>query len=102
MLDCARDAEVTGIDLAANVTTVQFYANGVLFIDHQLKALDNHIDEVANQLPEFILLKSIPGSGAILASLILREIGDINRQAFHVITPDERVRLYQNNRKKAV
>lgn len=79
LLDCARDAEVTGIDLMANVTTVQIYANGVLFMDHQLKALDNQIDEVAKQLPEFILLKSIPGIGAILASLILGEIGDINR-----------------------
>jgi len=48
-------------------------------MDHQLKALDNQIDELAKQLPEFVLLKSIPGSGAISASLILGEIGDINR-----------------------
>jgi hypothetical protein len=81
LLDCARDAEVTGIDLTANVTTIQFYANGVIFMDHQLKALDNQIDEVAMQLPEFTLLKSIPGIGAVLASLILGEIGDINRFA---------------------
>jgi transposase len=79
LLDCASDAEVTGIDLAANITAVQFYANGMLFIDHQLKALDDQIDAVAMQIPEFILLKSIPGIGAILASLILGEIGDVNR-----------------------
>lgn len=79
LLDCAKDAEVTGIDLTANVTTVYFYANSVLFLDHQLKALDDQIEEVAMQIPEFILLKSIPGIGAILASLILGEIGDVNR-----------------------
>ncbi len=79
LLDCARDAEVTGIDLTANIITVQFYAKGVIFMDHQLKALDHQIDEVATQLPEFVLLRSIPGIGAILASLILGEIGDISR-----------------------
>jgi len=79
LLECARDAQVTGIDLTAHVTTVLFYANGMLFIDKQLKTLDDQIDEVAKQIPEFTLLKSIPGIGFTLASMILGEIGDINR-----------------------
>ena len=79
LLDCARDAEVTGIDFQANFIAIQIYAKGMLFVDNQLKVLDGQIDEAANQVPEFVLLKSIPGIGAILASVILGEIGDINR-----------------------
>lgn len=79
LLDCARDAQVTGIDLTAHVAAVQVYANSVRFMDQQLAILDAQIDALDKQVPELALLKSIPGIGVSLAPLILGEIGDISR-----------------------
>ncbi|SCM83687.1 transposase (fragment) [uncultured Sporomusa sp.] len=58
---------------------MQVYANSLRFIDQQLALLDKQMEALANQIPELALLKSIPGIGTTLASLILGEIGDISR-----------------------
>lgn len=41
--------------------------------------MDNQIKKLSEQIPEIALLKSIPGIGDIVASIILGEIGDIDR-----------------------
>jgi len=79
LLDCARDAQVTGINLTAHVAAVQVYVNSVGFMDQQLALLEAQIDELAEQIPGLLLLRSIPGIAAFLAALILGEIGDISR-----------------------
>lgn len=79
LLACATDALMTGIDLTAQGVVVQVYANSLRFIDQQLALLDKQMEALANQIPELALLKSIPGIGTTLASLILGEIGDISR-----------------------
>ncbi|BBB91430.1 hypothetical protein MAMMFC1_02114 [Methylomusa anaerophila] len=49
--------EVIGIPLAANFATVQLHANTVQFLDAQIKAIDNKIDELSRQIPEIVLLR---------------------------------------------
>ncbi len=63
LLDCAKDAQVTGIDLTAHVAAVQVYANSVRFMEQQLAVLDAQINALAQQMPELALLRSIPGIG---------------------------------------
>jgi hypothetical protein len=78
-LDCAKDAEVTGIQLSANFSVIQIYASNIQFMDTKIKAINGEINKWAEQLPEIALLKSIPGIGETLAPLIVGEIGDIMR-----------------------
>ena len=79
LLDCAQDAELTGIQMSANFSVIQIYANNIRFMDAQIKAIDGEINKWTEQLPEIALLKSIPGIGETLAPLILGEVGDIMR-----------------------
>jgi transposase len=79
LLDCAKDAEFTGIQMSANFRVIQIYASNIRFMDTQIKAIDGEINQWAEQLPEIALLKSIPGIGETLAPLIVGEIGDIMR-----------------------
>jgi hypothetical protein len=79
LLSCAQDAEVTGIWIAGFFSTIQRYASIVQFLDAEIKVVDDQIEELSAQLPEITLLTSIPGIGDTLASLLLGEIGDIDR-----------------------
>ncbi|CVK21933.1 IS110 family transposase [Sporomusa sphaeroides] len=79
LLDCAKDATFTGIELSANFRVIQIYADNLRFMDTQIKAIDDEINQWTEQLPEIALLKSIPGIGGTLAPLIVGEIGDIMR-----------------------
>ncbi|SMC41352.1 IS110 family transposase [Sporomusa malonica] len=79
LLDCAKDAEFTGIQMSANFSVIQIYASNIRFMDAQIKAIDGEINKWAEQLPEIALLKSIPGIGETLAPLIVGEVGDIMR-----------------------
>jgi transposase len=79
LLDCAKDAEFTGIQMSANFRVIQIYASNIRFMDTQIKAIDGEINQWTEQLPEIALLKSIPGIGETLAPLIVGEIGDIMR-----------------------
>jgi transposase len=79
LMNCAKDAEATGIQLSANFIIIQIYAGNVQFMDAQIKSIDVEINKLADELPEISLLKSIPGIGETLAPLILGEIGDIER-----------------------
>lgn len=78
LLSCADDAQFTGISLSAYASTIQSYASIVQSLDVQISLLDDQIKALSEQLPEVELLKSIPGIGDILATIILGEIGDID------------------------
>ena len=79
LLACAEDALVSGMNYSAHGTVVQVYAKTLCVLDKQIATLDDEIKSVAAQLPELSLLKTIPGIGDTLASIILGEIGDITR-----------------------
>ncbi|GGA65624.1 hypothetical protein GCM10008025_06780 [Ornithinibacillus halotolerans] len=62
---------------------VQYYATQLLHLIETKKQISNQMIEKAQQLPEFEILKSLPGIGAISAALFIGEIGDLSRFANH-------------------
>lgn len=50
-------------------------------IEHEIEGLEKRLQESVGQRPEFALLTSVPGIGRILATVILLEVGQIERFA---------------------
>lgn len=49
--------------------------------NHEIETLESRLLEGAHLRPEFALLKSVPGIGNILATVIMLETGDVSRFA---------------------
>ena len=61
---------------------VNQFSNVIYTLNSQIKHLDSVLDEIieiAKKLPNFEIIKSIPGIAENLASRILAEIGDVDR-----------------------
>lgn len=61
---------------------VSQFNNVIYTLNSQIKHLDSVLDEIieiAKKLPNFVIIKSIPGIADNLASRILAEIGDVGR-----------------------
>ncbi len=69
------------VPYSAQVPVISYYAQILLNMQHTLNDIRTQMNNVARQSPHYELLMSIPGVGEVTASVILSEIGDINR--FH-------------------
>lgn len=79
LLDNAKEALLTGIQLEAFFTSIKVYVGGLKQIEEQLDELNHHIKKLSAHIPDVALLESIPGIGENLAPLIVSEIGGIDR-----------------------
>lgn len=76
----ARDAYPLPPELtdAVNTMLVQLHAH-ITFLQQQLATLDQQIKTLANTLPGYVHLASIPGIGPVYAAGLLAEIQDVQR-----------------------
>lgn len=62
---------------------VQYYARQLLCLLAEKEQISEQLIEIAQRLPEFEVLKSIPGIGDISAALFIGELGDLSRFSNH-------------------
>lgn len=58
---------------------VQQLAQTLLVVDETRNDILSHMDELARQLPEYELIRAMPGVGDKTVSLLISEIGDVTR-----------------------
>lgn len=68
----------SGLAEAVNLMLAQLQAH-ITFLQQQLAALDQHIASLAQTLPGYAHLASIPGIGPVYAAGLLAEIQDVQR-----------------------
>lgn len=76
---CARDALTFGTQLDGYFTCIKLYVNMIQQTDEKLNQLETEINTFAVKVPAVELLKSIPGFGPQISSIIASEIGDIDQ-----------------------
>jgi transposase len=67
-----------GLAAAVNMMLAQLQAH-ITFLQQQLATLDQHIEALAQTLPGYAHLASIPGIGPVYAAGLLAEIQDVQR-----------------------
>jgi len=74
--------EVVQMDFPADVAlAINSNLAVVITLSEQIELLEKRLQEDMNERPEYSLLTSVPGIGRILASVILLEIGTVERFA---------------------
>lgn len=79
ILKCVKDSETIGIMIDAYFDVINVYVSNLQHINSKIKEIEAKIEQLSVNIPAISLLKSIPGIGSKLASIIAGEIGDINR-----------------------
>ena len=76
---CARDALTFGTQLDGYFTCIKLYVGMMQQADEKLNQLEIEINAFAVKVPAVELIKSLPGFGPKISSIIASEVGDIDR-----------------------
>lgn len=79
LIKCAEESLVIGIQLEAYYECIKFHVDHLSHLIDILDSIDKKMKQLARNIPEIELLKSIPGIGDKTACTIIGEIGSINR-----------------------
>ncbi|WP_246946192.1 IS110 family transposase [Bacillus pinisoli] len=83
IMDYAKNSYPSVSSTSVQTQKVQYYARQLLQLMVEKEQISEQLIDSSKQLPEFEVLKSLPGIGNISAALFIGEFGDLSRFSDH-------------------